>query len=187
MRQQISLEIENFVNVLFKFESVTRSTWAHKKFITEMLTGILGSRSTLIANISRFLNESIPLISTEQRLCTMLKSTHLPWEALRSSATDMGATAVKRNDIIAFDPGEVTKKYAKKMDYLYPVHDGSTGKIAQGLEDFSVEAIHWENNKKVHIPLFEKLINASCPGYISQNHQIIEAMTVEFFLSFCSP
>ena len=77
MRQQISLEIENFVNVLFKFESVTRSTWAHKKFITEMLTGILGSRSILIANISRFLNESIPLISTEQRLCTMLRSTPL--------------------------------------------------------------------------------------------------------------
>lgn len=176
MKQQISLEIKKFVELLFKFEPVTRSTWAHKKFVEEMVTGILGSRSTLIANIARFLNEPCPLIATEQRLCTMLMSAHLPWNDLSIRATDLGSQGVKKDDIIAFDPGDVTKKYAKKMDYLYPVHDGSSGKIALGWEDFSVEAIHWEDGKKVHIPLFERLINASCPEYVSQNHQIIEAI-----------
>ena len=62
------------------------------------------------------------------------------------------------------------------MDYLYPVHDGSTGKIGLGWEDFGVEAIHWENGRKTHTPLYSKLSNASCPDYVSQNHQIMKAI-----------
>ena len=176
MEQHISSAIRNFVDDLFKFESITSSTGAHKRYLADMIIGILGSRSTVIANIARFLNESTVLNHTEDRLCKMLASTQLPWDGLRVRATDIGARGVGRDDIIAFDPGDITKKYAKKMQYLYPVHDGSTGKIAQGWEDFGVEAIHWEGGKKIHIPLYEKLINASCPGYISQNHQIIEAI-----------
>jgi hypothetical protein len=176
MKQQVFSAVENFVNELFRFEDVTRSTRRHKDFIIDMIIGILGSRSTLISNIGRFLNEPIPLKSTEDRLCRMLSSEHLPWEGLRLRALDVGATAVKSDDIIAFDPGDVTKNYAQKMAYLYPVHDGSLGRRRLGWEDFSVEAIHWENGEKVQIPLYEKLTNAICPGYISQNHQIIEAI-----------
>jgi hypothetical protein len=178
MKQQVFSSIEIFVNQLFKFEPIGRSTNFHKKFIVELIVGILGSRSTLISNISRFLNEPIPLKSTENRICKMLTSSHLPWEGLKLRAIDLGALAVGKDDIIAFDPGDVTKKYAKKMAYLYPVHDGSTGKLSLGWEDFGVEAIHWENKKKIHTPLHSKLTNASCPGYISQNHQIIEAIKV---------
>jgi len=176
MKQQITVEIDAFVKELFKFEQVTRYTHAHKKFLAEMITGILGSKSTLISNVARFLKEDMPLIYTEKRLCSMLKSKLWPREELKSRAVDLAASKVERDDVIAFDPGDVTKKYAKKMDYLYPVHDGSTGKIGLGWEDFGVEAVHWENGKKVHTPLYEKLTNASCPDYVSQNQQIIIAI-----------
>ena len=106
----------------------------------------------------------------------MLKSELWPREDLRSRALDIAAREVHCDDVIAFDPGDVTKKYAKKMDYLYPVHDGSTGKIGLGWEDFGVEAIRWENGRKTHTPLYEKLSNASCPDYVSQNQQIIIAI-----------
>jgi hypothetical protein len=176
MEQHISTAIRIFVDELFKFESITSSTKSHKKYLADMIVGILGSRSTVIANMARFLNEPIALKHTEDRLCKMLASTHLPWDGLRVRATDIAARKVAKDDIIAFDPGDVTKKYAKKMKYLYPVHDGSTGKRALGWEDFSVEAVHWQNGRKHHTPLYSKLTNAICPGYLSQNHQIIQAI-----------
>ena len=176
MKQQVVTEIDTFVTELFKFEKVTRYTHAHRKFLTEMISGILGSKSTLISNVARFLNEDSPLIYTEKRLCSMLASEVWPREELMSRAVDISCSKVHRDDVIAFDPGDVTKKYAKKMDYLYPVHDGSTGKIGMGWEDFGIEAVHWENGRKVHIPLYGKLSNASCPDYVSQNRQIMTAI-----------
>ena len=176
MKQQVIANIDLFVTELFKFGLVTRYTRTYRKFLTEMIIGILGSKSTLISNIARFLKEDVALIYTEKRLCSMLGNKLWPREELRLGALDMAAGKVYRDDVIAFDPGDVTKKYARTMDYLYPVHDGSTGKLRLGWEDFGVEAIHWKNGRKTHTPLYEKLINASCPDYVSQNHQIITAI-----------
>lgn len=178
MEQQVSIrsEIDIFVADLFKHEHVGPNAYAHRRFTTEMITGILGAKSTLVANIARFLNEDIDLIHTEKRLCSMLRNEHWPRNDLRARAVDIAARKVHHEDVIAFDPGDVTKKYAKKMDYLYPVHDGSTGKIGLGWEDFGVEAIHWENGRKIHTPLYSKLTNASCDDYVSQNHQIMTAI-----------
>ena len=76
--------------------------------------GILGSKSTLISNVARFLNADAPLIYPEKRLCSMLKSKLWPREDLLARAVDIASSKVQREDVIAFDPGDVTKKYAKK-------------------------------------------------------------------------
>ena len=34
--------------------------------------------------------------------------------------------------VIAIDPGDIRKKYASKMEYLYRVHDGSENDIGDG-------------------------------------------------------
>jgi hypothetical protein len=178
MEQQVSIrdEIDIFVEEMFRHEHVRQNTHAHKRFTTEMIKGILGSKSTLIANVARYSKEATDLICTEIRLCSMLRNKLWPREDLQARALDIAARKVHREDVIAFDPGDVTKKYAKKMDNLYPVHDGSTGKIGLGWEDFGVEAIHWENGRKAHTPLYSKLTNAGCEDYVSQNRQIIMAI-----------
>jgi hypothetical protein len=148
----------------------------HKVFVTQMLVAILGSKSTIIANIARFLQEQRPLIQTEKRLCRMLNNERIDWEELRYRNLELSARTIEKDDVIAFDPGDLVKRYACKMSHLYRVHDGSRNECGNGYEDFSVEAIQWRGGRKQHLPLYQKLINASCEDYISQNRQICDAI-----------
>src|SRR4051812_29036041 len=106
-----------------------------------MLIGILGTKSTLVANVARFLDEPRALRYTERRLCGLLKSPHPPWDDLKERTIEVGGFQVGRDDVIAFDPGDVIKEYAEKMENLYSVHDGSRDECGNGFEAFSVEAV----------------------------------------------
>lgn len=158
------------------FQHAEGRVHAHKRFFRDMMVGILGSRSPIVANVARFLNESIELKQTEKRLCRMLRSSDLDWEGLRMRTLEINSYLVKENDVIAFDPGDLGKSYARKMEKIYRVHDGSTGDCGWGFEDFSAEAIQWVGGRKFHIPLYQKVIAASCEDYISQNRQICDAI-----------
>jgi hypothetical protein len=176
MQQNLIVSSDSLADRLFQFCDDARQHRHHKKFFAEMIIGILGSKSTLVANVARFLNEDQELGSTENRLCQMLSNPHLPWAELRERVIELGCFQVGRDDVIAFDPGEIIKEYAEKMENLYRVHDGSRDECGNGFEDFSVEAIQWRDGKKMHIPLYQKLISANCEDYISQNAQICEAI-----------
>lgn len=160
---------------LFKF-SEARHKIAHERFIQEMVLGMLGSQSTVVANIARFLDEPQPLQATENRLCRMLNNECVEWDDLRMRTLELNSRFVANDDIIAFDPGDITKDYAEKMENIYRVHDGSKNQIGNGFEDFSAEAIQWRNGTRYHVPLYEKLISARCDDYISQNRQMIDAI-----------
>jgi hypothetical protein len=175
MEQQLIVSADSLVDALFKFlESPTRSE--HRKFFKDMICGILGNKSPLLSNISRFLNEDRPLIQTEQRLSRLLRSRALPWESLMTRLTELGSFRVRNDDVIAFDPGDVVKPYAEKMENLYRVRDGSEDVCGNGYEEFGAEVVQWVDGKKFHIPLYSKLTNASRADYIGQNFQIIQAI-----------
>lgn len=175
MRQQLVCLLSHFTEQLFQFTDSPKKL-SYQKFVREMLEGMLGSRSTVVANVGRWLNEPTALTHTEKRLCRMLNSRDLPWEELRERSVELSSFRVKSQDVIAFDPGDVAKPYAKKMENLHPVHDGSRNQIVPGYEEIGIEAIHWEGRKKHHIPLYQKLTSARCDDYVSQNHQLIEAI-----------
>jgi hypothetical protein len=163
--------------------SDARHKRAHGRFLEEMLIGILGSQSTVLANIARFIGGNELLASTENRLSRMLHSKSIEWDDLRLRTLEINSRFVGKDDVIAFDPGDLSKDYAVKMENIYRVHDGSKNECSNGFEDFSVEAIQWKDGKKFHVPLYEKLIAASCEDYISQNRQIIDAIrTVHDYL-----
>jgi len=164
----------SLVEKLFQFSSV--DIIAHRKFVEQMVVGIIGSRSTLLSNIGRFLNEKCRLHHTEKRLSRMLNNIKVPLQELQVRMLELASFRVQEDAVIAFDPGDIYKKYARKMDGLYPVWDGSEKKTHLGYELFSAEAVQWKDGKQHHIPLFEKLITADCEDYVSQNLQIIESV-----------
>lgn len=174
----IVVSAHSFVEILFQFTDGRQ--FENRRFVQMMIERILLSKSTLLSNIARSLNENIRLIYVEQRLSKSLRGHKIPWEELRARSVEVSSSRVKDPDVIAFDPGDLVKSYALKMENLYPVYDGSEKCTALGYEDFSVEAVQWANGKRHHIPLYHKLINASCADYISQNHQIIEAIRAIF-------
>lgn len=174
MNQSVVVSASSLIEKLFQFASV--DVVAHRKFVEQMVAGIIGSRSTLLSNIGRFLNEKCRLHHTEKRLSRMLNNTKIPLQELQVRMLELASFRVQEDAVIAFDPGDIHKKYARKMDGLYPVWDGSEHKANIGYELFSAEAIQWKDGKEHHIPLFEKLITAKCEDYVSQNLQIIESV-----------
>ena len=174
VNSQIVVSAKSLVEKLFQFASVEE--FAHRRFIEQMVAGIIGSQSTLLSNIGRFLNENCRLKHTEKRLSRMLNNIRIPLQELQVRMLELGSFRVQEDAVIAFDPGDIFKKYAKKMDGLYPVWDGSEKKVNNGYELFSTEAVQWKDGKRHHIPLFEKIITAGCEDYVSQNAQVIECV-----------
>ena len=127
MKQQLIVSANSLTETLFRFVESPRgrARTEHKKFIQDMVFGIIGGKSPLLGNISRFLAEDIELIHTEQRLSRLLRSDALSWDDLADRQTEVASRGVLSEDVIAFDPGDIIKPYAEKMENLYRVHDGS--------------------------------------------------------------
>jgi hypothetical protein len=172
MNKQIVVSAKSLVERLFQFSSVDE--YAHKQFVEQMIAGIIGSQSTLLSNIGRFLDEKCRLKHTVKRLGRMLNNVRIPLQELQVRMLELASFRVQDDAVIAFDPGDIYKKYARKMDGIYKVWDGSEKKINNGYELFSAEAVQWKDGKKFQIPLFEKITSAALPDYVSQNLQIIQ-------------
>ena len=174
VNNQIVVSAKSLVERLFQFSSVDE--YAHKQFVEQMIAGIIGSQSTLLSNIGRFLNEKCRLKHTVKRLGRMLNNLRIPLQELQVRMLELASFRVQDDAVIAFDPGDIYKKYARKMDGLYKVWDGSEKKVNNGYELFSAEAVQWKDGKKFQIPLFEKITSAALPDYVSQNLQIIQSV-----------
>ena len=178
MKQQLIVSANSLTEALFRFVDSPRgrARAEHKKFIQDMVFGIIGGKSPLLGNISRFLAEDIELIHTEQRLSRLLRSDALSLDDLADRQTEVASRGVLNEDVIAFDPGDIIKSYAEKMENLYRVDDGSEDVCGNGYEEFGAEAVQWVNGRKFHIPLYSKISNAAFEDYIGQNFQIIQAI-----------
>ena len=102
-----------------------------RRFVGEMLYGIQASEEVKVSEVARSLQEDIALIKTENRLCRNLASEDLTGRVNRWTARE-GSGAVEEDSVLALDLGDVRKNYAKKMEYLGQVHDGSSDEIVPG-------------------------------------------------------
>ena len=94
------------------------------QFVSQMLFGIQSSQDVKLSNIGRTLNEGIPLIQTEKRLSRNLRNSRIE-EELPSQLAKMASTRLQTNSVLALDLGDVRKEYARKMEFLADVFDGS--------------------------------------------------------------
>lgn len=81
-----------------------------------------------LSNISRSLNEQIPLIKTEGRLSRNIGKHDLT-EQINGNLLVDGASRVNPDTVIALDISDIDKPYARKMENLAFVRDGSTGEL----------------------------------------------------------
>jgi hypothetical protein len=175
--QPLHVSVDPLVARLFQFISGRQAE--HRAFVSQVLTGLLTTHSPWLSHLARAVApREVPLIRTEQRLSHGLRpQSRLPWNELETRATELACFDVKPQDVIAFDPGDLVKEYAEKMDSLYRVHDGSRDSCGWGYEEFSIEAVQWKNPRlRLQIPLYQKLTNASRPDYHSQTAQMLQAI-----------
>ena len=141
-----------------------------QKFVGQMLFGIQASQDVKLSNVARSLKEEIPLIKTEDRLSRNLKAVELEAE-LTPQLAAMASHRVSANTVLCLDLSDIRKEYAKKMEYLAPVHDGSTGEVHAGY--WLCDITGAEVNGSEIVPLYQKLYSAEAPEFSSENAEVL--------------
>ena len=146
---------------------------AKQRVIKEIIYGIQATKDTKLSNISRSLNESIPLIKTEDRLSRNLDDIDFT-EELNDRIISQGANKVLEDMVIALDLGDIRKKYAKDMEYLCGIHDGSEHEIGDGY--WLCKAVAADIEHKQVIPLYCEAYSQEADGFKSENAQIFKCI-----------
>jgi hypothetical protein len=141
-----------------------------ERFVGQMLFGIQASQDVKLSNIARSLKEEIPLIKTEDRLSRNLKAGELEAE-LTPQLAKLASQRVGANTVLCLDLSDIRKEYAQKMEYLAPVHDGSTGEVHTGYWLCDITAA--EVNGSEIVPLYQKLYSAEAKEFTSENAEVL--------------
>lgn len=102
-----------------------------KKFILEMMIGMILTGSSNLTDIARSLRENISVKDTLKRLLRMLSHEKILDIANRVSLEE-SKSKVNGRTIFALDMGDITHQYGKKFENINYVHDGSSNSIKPG-------------------------------------------------------
>jgi len=144
-----------------------------RRFIEEMIYGIQAKQDVKLSQIARSLEEKIALRKTESRLSRNLEAEGMD-RKIMDSLIAMGAHRVHKDTLLILDTTDITKPYARHMEDLAKVRDGSTGEIGDGYSMIAVVAA--ERDKERMVPLYHSLFSADAPGYLSENHEMMKAV-----------
>jgi len=143
------------------------------RFIDEMVYGIQSRQSVMLSEIARSLSEKIPLIKTINRLSRQLSREGL-WEKITTEILKMARGSVTDATLLIIDISDINKPYAKEMEYLGKVHDGSSSSIVDGY--WTCQVIAAQTGKPNVIPLYNRLYSIDAPDCIGENDEIKKAI-----------
>lgn len=133
-----------------------------KRFISEMLFGILGSGDTKLTSIGRVLKEPIAIQQTVKRLSRNLADIDITNEVNRTMVSER-MSSLEPEAIIAIDGSDIRKPYAESMEHLYDIHDGSRHERGKGYLMFCMASVGKETVK----PLYGEMYSTTAPEYRS--------------------
>jgi hypothetical protein len=143
------------------------------RFIAEMVYGIQASQSVVLTKVARLLEEPITVKKVEERLSRQLLRPGLG-EKVQDNLLRLAAPLVGKDTLLILDPSDIQKKYAKKMQYLGKVRDGSEDEIGNGYWTCNVVAAEVEGSTVV--PLLGQLYSCESPEFVSENREILTVM-----------
>ena len=141
------------------------------RFIGDMIYGIMVEKDVKLASIVRALKEKITPKKVEDRLSRMLSSEGLE-AGLHGFIASEGARRVHKDTLIILDPSDVQKPYARKMEYLAKVWDGSRGEVGDNLGYWGCMAVACESGGRRPVPLHFRLWSADSPGFVSEGDEV---------------
>ena len=144
-----------------------------RNFVGEMLFGIQASQGVKLSNIARSLQEELPLLKTEDRLSRNLQAEELETH-LRQGLLRLGRRRVDTNTVLCLDLSDVRKEYARKMEFLDQVWDGSAGEVHPGYWLCSV--IGAEVHGSELTPLYQQLFSVRAQDFVSENDELLSAI-----------
>lgn len=144
-----------------------------KKFLMDITYGIMASKSTLLSNISRSLNEDITLKKTIERLSNHLKNDSL--EDVYDEILTKQNIVFNKDTIIAIDSGDLCKNYAKTFECIDKVLDGSNKKeFKMGYRTIDITALN--DDSTLPIPIYSQIVTSLEEGYKSDNKILLDGI-----------
>lgn len=144
-----------------------------RRFVFEMIYGIQARQSVHLTEVGRSLEETIPLIKTENRLSRNLANKNIR-PRLQDAVAKEGAYRIKEDTLLALDITDIVKPYAKKMENLATVRDGSTGELGDGYWVCQVAGVENEGNEIT--PMYGELYSQKARDFVSENEEIKKAI-----------
>ena len=145
-----------------------------KKFILQMLYGILESNTVHLSGIARSLEENTSLKKTIDRLSKNLFSFDGKENIMKNYINLVKKEINEKSCVIVIDNSDITKPYSKKMEALSDVRDGSTGEIKKGY--LTIEAAVLSKGNKMPLPVYEKVFSVSEKGFLSETDENLKCL-----------
>jgi hypothetical protein len=143
------------------------------RLVREVLYGVQARGSVRLSEIARSLGETIGLKKVIERLGRQLGRAGLR-ERLQSALLREAARFVGADTLLVIDPTDLSKPYARKMEHLAVVRDGSSGTRGPGYWSMTVVATRRRSARIV--PLYQELYSQEAPDFESENHQVLQAI-----------
>ncbi len=147
------------------------------KFVCDMQYGLSKSKSCLISEISRSLNENIKLKNTIERLCDNLQSlSKEEAKIIKTNYLNEIKDYFPDEAISIFDDSDIVKRYGKKFEDLDKVIDASDPdkKVVNGYH--VCEAVILGKNEKQPISVYSQVYSCKSKGFESQNKYTTESI-----------
>ena len=146
------------------------------KFLSDMLYGIFKSKSCLISEISRELDEKVKLKNTIERLCDNLNN--LSEEEFKIIDDNYIKVVKKKfpkeNPIALFDDSDIAKRYGKKFEDLDQVIDASS-QNKEVVSGYHVcESVILTEKEKQPISVYSNIYSCQSDGFKSKNDYTIK-------------
>ena len=124
------------------------------RLVREVIYGVQCRGSVRLSEIARALEEKIRLKKVMARLSRQLNRKGLR-ERVRKNLLTLAAPRVGKETLLVVDLTDISKRYARKMEYLARVRDGSRGKLRDGYWCCQVVAV--ERGSAEVMPLDQEL------------------------------
>jgi len=132
-----------------------------RKFLYQMVFGILKARSVVLLQIARALGENIALKKTEERLRRNLGRRGFA-DRLMEVLPGLGRARLGRDAVVVMDLTDIQKPYGEKMEGRKRVWDGSRKEVGDGYWVVTVIGVRGEDREIV--PLYGELYSLGYGG-----------------------
>lgn len=159
--------------VLFSGELSSGCPKVARRFVAEMLYGIQARKSLRLTEVSRALGEKVSVKKNVERLSRQLGRWGL-WRSVTGRLLKMAAQRIGESTLLILDISDLSKKYAKRMEYMARVRDGSEKEEGWGY--WTLQVIGAEVGSARVVPLYGRLYSQRAPDYESENTEITRAI-----------
>jgi len=152
-----------------------------KKFLRDSLIGLIRSGKPIVCQMARHLpNQQTKFLSRLDRLEAHLTKDSDFDDKIKAELSANWLPFIKDDTPIILDLSDIAKPFAKKMDYLATVRDGSTGQLVNG---YWLVELYASLSRKNPVPILLEPFSHEEPESPGQNPVVIKAIHKIFELT----